>query len=159
MQAPAARPFRWSGTATLVASRGSVIPFFKEKRKEGVLPVTDPRMTRFWITLEQGVEFVMNCMEKMVGGETFVPKLPSMNILDLAKAIGPECRTEVVGIRPGEKLHEVMVPRDQAVNTVDFGDYYVIKPAFNFFGSRFNDDGSTPVPEDFEYNSGTTSTG
>ena len=137
----------------VVASRGSVIPFFKEKRKEGVLPVTDPRMTRFWITLEQGVEFVMNCMEKMVGGETFVPKLPSMNILDLAKAIGPECRTEVVGIRPGEKLHEVMVPRDQAVNTVDFGDYYVIKPAFNFFGSRFNDDGSTPVPEDFEYNS------
>ena len=137
----------------VVASRGSVIPFFKEKRKEGVLPITDPRMTRFWITLEQGVEFVMNCMEKMVGGETFVPKLPSMNILDLAKAIGPECRTEVVGIRPGEKLHEVMVPRDQAVNTVDFGDYYVIKPAFNFFGSRFDDGGSTPVPEDFEYNS------
>ena len=137
----------------VVASRGSVIPFFKKKRKEGVLPITDPRMTRFWITLDQGIDFVVDCMKRMVGGEIFVPKLPSMNILDLAKAIGPECEVENVGIRPGEKLHEIMVPLDQARNTVDFGDYYVIKPAFDFFDRRFDETGSKPVSEDFEYNS------
>lgn len=139
----------------VVASRGSVIPFFREKAKEGVLPITDPRMTRFWITLEQGIDFVVNCIDKMVGGEIFVPKLPSMNILDLAKAICPECETPTVGIRPGEKLHEVMVPLDQARNTVDFGEYYVIKPAFDYFDRRFDETGATSVPEDFEYNSNT----
>ena len=139
----------------VVGSRGSVIPFFLKKRKDGVLPITDPRMTRFWITLEQGVDFVLKNMERMVGGEIFVPKLPSMNIMDLARAICPECKTEIVGIRPGEKLHEVMVPRDDARNTVEFDDYYVIKPTFRYFERRFKKDGCKPVPEDFEYNSGT----
>ena len=139
----------------VVGSRGSVIPFFLKKRKEGVLPITDPRMTRFWITLEQGVDFVLKNLERMVGGEIFVPKLPSMNIMDLARAICPESKTEIVGIRPGEKLHEVMVPRDDARNTVEFDDYYVIKPAFRYFERRFKEDNCKPVPEDFEYNSGT----
>ena len=94
----------------VVGSRGSVIPFFMRKRETGVLPVTDARMTRFWITLDQGVDFVLKCLARMHGGEVFVPKIPSMKIIDLAKAIAPECRIELVGIRPGEKLHEVMVP-------------------------------------------------
>jgi len=139
----------------VVGSRGSVIPFFLKKRKDGVLPITDPRMTRFWITLEQGVDFVLKNLERMVGGEIFVPKLPSMNIMDLARAICPECKTEIVGIRPGEKLHEVMVPRDDARNTVEFDDYYVIKSTFRYFERRFKEDNCKPVPEDFEYNSGT----
>lgn len=139
----------------VVGSRGSVIPFFKNKVANGerVLPVTDPRMTRFWITLEQGVRFVLDSMERMVGGELFVPKLPSMNILDLAKAVCPNCETKVVGIRPGEKLHEVMITQDDARHTVEFEDHYVIKPEFRFFDVRFHDEGGTPVPEDFEYNS------
>jgi UDP-N-acetylglucosamine 4,6-dehydratase len=139
----------------VLGSRGSVLPAFQKKRATGVLPVTDPRMTRFWITLEQGVDFVLKCMERMVGGELFIPKIPSMSIMDLAKAIGPECRIEIVGIRPGEKLHEVMISADDARNTDEFSDYYVIKPAFRFFGRRYNNGNGNPVPEDFEYNSGT----
>ena len=139
----------------VVGSRGSVIPFFLKKKKEGILPITDPRMTRFWITLEQSVEFVLKCLEMMVGGELFVPKIPSMKMTDLAEAICPECKTEIVGIRPGEKLNEVMVPRDDAYNTVEFKDYYVIKSLFRNFERRFNGDTGKPVPEDFEYNSGT----
>lgn len=139
----------------VVGSRGSVIPFFLKKKDSGVLPITDPRMTRFWITLEQGVNFVLECLERMVGGELFVPKIPSMNIMDLAKAICPECETEIVGIRPGEKLHEVMVPKDDARNTIEFDDFYLIRPAFRFFERRFcEDDTCKPVSEDFEYNSG-----
>jgi len=139
----------------VLGSRGSVIPFFMEKSKAGVLPVTDPKMTRFWITLEQGVDFVLNCLEIMVGGELFVPKIPSMKIMDTAKAICPNCKVEIIGIRAGEKLHEVMVPRDDARNTVEFKDYYVIKPAFRYFDRRFNENGSKAVPDDFEYNSST----
>lgn len=139
----------------VVGSRGSVLPFFIQQRKKGILPITDPRMTRFWITLEQGVEFVLQCLGRMVGGEIFVPKIPSMNIMDLAKAIAPECKTDIVGIRPGEKLHEIMVPRDDARNTVEFENHYLIKPSFYFFQRRFCEDGCKPVPEDFEYNSET----
>lgn len=139
----------------VVGSRGSVIPFFKKCAENGMIPITDPRMTRFWITLEQGVEFVLKCLERMVGGEIFVPKLPSMNIMDLAKAMGPKCKTKVVGIRPGEKLHEVMVPRDEAINTLEFENFYLIKPAFQFFRRRFCEDGCKQVAGDFEYNSGT----
>jgi len=139
----------------VVGSRGSVIPFFLNKKKEGILPITDPRMTRFWITLDQSVEFVLKCLEMMVGGELFIPKIPSMKMTDLAEAICPECKTEIVGIRPGEKLNEVMVPRDDAYNTVEFKDYYVIKSLFRNFERRFNGDTGKPVPEDFEYNSGT----
>jgi UDP-N-acetylglucosamine 4,6-dehydratase/5-epimerase len=139
----------------VVGSRGSVIPFFLGKKEAGALPVTDPRMTRFWITLEQGVNFVLQCFDRMVGGELFVPKLPSMNIMDLAKAVGPECRIEIVGIRPGEKIHEVMITRDDARRTLEFETFYLICPDFRFFEHRFNNDGGRPLQEDFEYSSGT----
>jgi len=141
----------------VVGSRGSVIPFFLKLKDAGVLPVTDPRMTRFWITLDQGVDFVLNCLQQMVGGELFVPKLPSMNILDLAKAIAPDCKIKIVGIRPGEKLHEVMVPIDDARKTIEFEKHYIIQPEFKYFAKRFKNSGGKPVPEDFEYNSGTNS--
>lgn len=141
----------------VVGSRGSVVPFFKECSKKGVLPITDPRMTRFWISLEQGVEFVLMSLKRMVGGEIFVPKLPSMNIMDLAKAIAPKCKTKILGIRPGEKLHEVMVPKDEAVNAVEYKDYYLIKPAFKFFERVFCDDGCKKVADDFEYSSANNS--
>lgn len=139
----------------VMGSRGSVIPFFLKERAKGVLPITDPRMTRFWITLEQGARFVLANLERMRGGEVFVPKLPSMNVVDLAKAVAPECATKVVGIRPGEKLHEVMVPRDDARNAIEFDDHYVIQPDFHFWRERYESGGGRLVPEDFEYNSGT----
>ena len=139
----------------VAGSRGSVIPFFLQKKEDGILPITDPRMTRFWITLEQAINFVLNCLDSIVGGELFVPKLPSMNMMDLARAIAPECKTEIIGIRPGEKLHEVMVPKDDAYRTIEYNDKYIIKPDFAFFGRRFNSDGGKPAPEGFEYNSET----
>jgi UDP-N-acetylglucosamine 4,6-dehydratase len=138
----------------VAGSRGSVIPFFLKCRETGVLPITDPRMTRFWITLEQGVNFVLKSLETMVGGELFVPKLPSMNIMDLAKVIAPECKTDIIGIRPGEKLHEVMIPKDDARRTIEYVDHYVIQPDFNFWERRFNNNGVQAVPDEFEYNSG-----
>jgi UDP-N-acetylglucosamine 4,6-dehydratase/5-epimerase len=116
----------------VVGSRGSVIPFFVSRKKTGLLPITDPRMTRFWITLQQGVDFVIDCLERMHGGELYVPKIPSMNIMDLATAIAPDCKTEIVGIRPGEKLHEVMVTEDDARNTVELDDRYVVLPQFDY---------------------------
>jgi UDP-N-acetylglucosamine 4,6-dehydratase len=139
----------------VVGSRGSVIPYFLKKRETGIIPITDPRMTRFWITLEQGVNFVLDCLERMVGGELFIPKIPSMNIMDLVKAICPDCRTEIIGIRPGEKLHEVMIPKGDARNTLQFDSYYLVQPDFRFFKHRFKNDYGEPVPEDFEYNSAT----
>lgn len=139
----------------VIGSRGSVIPFFLKQKETGIIPITDPRMTRFWITLEQGVNFVLSSFERMVGGELFVPKLPSMNIMNLVKAIAPECETKTIGIRPGEKLHEVMVPRDDARKTLEFENYYLIQPDFKFFIRRFSNNGGKPVPEEFEYSSGT----
>jgi UDP-N-acetylglucosamine 4,6-dehydratase len=138
----------------VIGSRGSVIPYFLKQRKTGVLPVTDPRMTRFWITLEQGVEFVISCIERMVGGEIFVPKIPSMNIMDLAMAIAPQCRIEIVGIRPGEKLHEVIISKDDARRTLEFENHYTIQPDFKFWERRYDNSGK-PVSEEFEYNSAT----
>jgi UDP-N-acetylglucosamine 4,6-dehydratase len=138
----------------VVGSRGSVIPFFLKHKENGFLPITDPRMTRFWITLEQGVEFVLRCLEYMCGGELFVPKIPSMNIMDLAKAIGPECETRVVGIRPGEKIHELMITLDDARSTLEFDEFYVIEPNFKFWSRRCSWDGGNRVPDNFEYNSG-----
>ena len=138
----------------VVGSRGSVIPFFLEKRRTGVLPVTDPRMTRFWITLEQGARFVLRCLESMVGGELFVPKIPSMNIMDLAEAVCPECHKEIVGIRPGEKLHELMITSEDSRRTLDLGDFYIIQPDFMFWSRRCNWTEGQPVPEGFEYESG-----
>jgi UDP-N-acetylglucosamine 4,6-dehydratase/5-epimerase len=136
----------------VVGSRGSVIPFFLSRRKSGVLPITDERMTRFWITLEKGVEFVMDSVQRMHGGEIFVPKIPSMNIMDLAAAIAPECKTDIVGIRPGEKLHEVMVPEDDARNTVELEDRYVILPPIEWFDTTAYR-GAKRCPDGFRYSS------
>ena len=137
----------------VVGSRGSVIPFFLKHKENGFLPITDERMTRFWITLEQGVEFVSWCLEHMCGGELFVPKIPSMNIMDLAKAIAPKCETKIVGIRPGEKLHELMITRDDSRQTLEFDNLYVIQPNFKFWDRRCSWNGGRSVPEQFEYNS------
>lgn len=139
----------------VAGSRGSVIPFFIQEKAKGILPITDPRMTRFWITLEQGVGFVLDRLDHMVGGELFVPKLPSMNIMDLAKVIAPECKTEIIGIRPGEKLHELMITKDDARRTLEFKNYYMIQPEFHYWKRRYNFKTGKPVEEDFEYNSGT----
>lgn len=136
----------------VVGSRGSVVPFFKKVRETGVVPITDERMTRFWITLDQGVQFVLDNLERMHGGEIFVPKIPSMNIMDLAKAIAPECETKIVGIRPGEKLHEAMIMEDDARHTVEFDTYYVIQPEFPFWSKKFAE-GGKELPEGFEYTS------
>ena len=143
----------------VVGSRGSVIPFFLKMRKTGVLPITDPRMTRFWITLEQGVQFVLKSLERMKGGELFVPKIPSMNIMDLANALAPDCRTEIVGIRPGEKLHEVMVPEDDAHHTLEYDDYFAILPTFHDWDMRafMETNGGKPCPDGFRYSSDTNS--
>ncbi len=138
----------------VIGSRGSVVPFFLEQRKNGVLPITDPRMTRFWITLDQGVQFVLDSIQRMLGGEIFVPKIPSSTILDLAKAIGPDCEYPVTGIRPGEKLHEVMVPEDDARNTVELDTFYVIKPQFPWW-QMTNWSIGKPVPDGFRYASDT----
>jgi UDP-N-acetylglucosamine 4,6-dehydratase len=145
----------------VMGSRGSVIPFFQQMRTTGVLPVTDPKMTRFWITLEQAVEFVLRSLERMRGGEIFVPKIPSMNIVDLARAIAPECRLDVIGIRPGEKLHETMVPEDDARNTFEYDDCYIIRAqAANGAGQangngHTNGTGGKRCPDGFRYSSDT----
>jgi UDP-N-acetylglucosamine 4,6-dehydratase len=146
----------------VVASRGSVVPLFRELIAKGTreLPVTDPRMTRFWITLEQGVQFVLRSLERMQGGEIFVPKIPSARIVDLAEAVAPGAAIKVIGIRPGEKLHEVMCPRDDSHLTIEFPDHYVIRPTIVFnvpVDLARNAAGETgkPVAEGFEYSSGT----
>lgn len=134
----------------VVGSRGSVVPFFKKIRHTGTLPITDERMTRFWITLEQGVQFVIDNLTRMHGGEIFIPKIPSMNVVDLAKAIGPECKIEIVGIRPGEKLHESMITVDDARQTVEFDTYYVIQPEFPWWSKEYVNGGKS-LPDGFEY--------
>jgi UDP-N-acetylglucosamine 4,6-dehydratase len=113
----------------VVGSRGSVVPFFKERAKTGVLPITDSRMTRFWITLDQSVHFVLRVVDLASGGEIFVPKIPSMHIVELAKAIAPECTQEVVGIRPGEKIHEILIGEDEGRNAIEYDECYVVKQA------------------------------
>jgi UDP-N-acetylglucosamine 4,6-dehydratase (inverting) len=116
----------------VMGSRGSVIPFFLKEKEKGVLPITDDRMTRFNITLQEGVDFVLQCLDKMWGGELFVPKIPSYRILDVAEAIAPDCKHEIVGIRPGEKLHEQMITKTDAMNTVEFDDYFAITPSSEY---------------------------
>ena len=138
----------------VLGSRGSVVPLFLKQRASGTVSVTDPRMTRFWITLEQGVDFVLKCLEHMRGGEIFVPKLPSMNIMDLAAALCPECKVQIIGIRPGEKIHEIMVPLADARRTIEFKNNYVILPDDADILTRFEDSPGQPVAEDFEYSSG-----
>lgn len=146
----------------VVGSRGSVVPFFAKLAQEGAveLPVTDPRMTRFWITLQQGAEFVLRCFGRMHGGEIFVPKIPSSRVTDLAEAVAPGLPTRVVGIRPGEKLHEIMVPEDDARQTLEFAKHYVIKPSIQFvsqpnFALDATGEEGVPVPDGFAYQSGT----
>jgi len=136
----------------VVGSRGSVIPFFLDQRCNGKLPITDPRMTRFWITLEQGVQFVLQSLEKMSRGEIFVPKLPSTRITDLAAAIAPDCELEIVGIRPGEKLHEVMISAEDARRSLEYDNYYVITPNFTWWKEDYCQ-GGKPLPDGFIYSS------
>ncbi len=134
----------------VVGSRGSVIPLFLEQRKTGVLTVTDPRMTRFWITLTQGVAFVLRCVEVMHGGEVFVPKLRAMNMVDLAHVLAPECRVDTIGIRPGEKLHEALISEEEASRTVEIDGMYVVQPAHPWWHCEYLRQG-TPVPQGFAY--------
>jgi UDP-N-acetylglucosamine 4,6-dehydratase len=138
----------------VVGSRGSVIPFFLSKRKEGSLPITDERMTRFWITLDQGAALVLNALRDMKGGELWVPKIPSMRITDLAKVIGPECKTPIVGIRPGEKLHEVMIPVDDGRQAIEFDQHFIIRPSFPWWDDRWHlEAGGRACPEGFYFGS------
>lgn len=147
----------------VVGSRGSVVPVFKSLIEKGAghLPITDARMTRFWITLQQGVDFVLKNFERMRGGEVFVPKIPSVRIVDLAKAMAPDLPIEVIGIRPGEKLHEVMCPLDDSHLTIEFQDHFVIQPSITFWTQNHNystnalGETGKSVEQGFEYNSGT----
>ncbi len=146
----------------VVGSRGSVVPFFNKLLADGAkeLPITDPRMTRFWITLPQGVDFVLKNFQRMKGGEIFVPKIPSINIMDLAESMAAGIATKIVGIRPGEKLHEIMCPADDSHLTIEFSDHYVIRPAITFFEDNLDysinmlGEKGAPVLEGFEYSSG-----
>jgi UDP-N-acetylglucosamine 4,6-dehydratase len=139
----------------VVGSRGSVIPIFLQQRQNGKLTVTDERMTRFWLTLEQGVRFVIRCTEQMRGGEVFVPKIPSTRIVDLARVIAPQARLEVIGIRPGEKLHEMLINEDEARSTVELEDMFVVQPATDlWFGHEWQDQGRR-LPDGFRYGSDT----
>ncbi|MDI4652866.1 MULTISPECIES: UDP-N-acetylglucosamine 4,6-dehydratase (inverting) [Pseudoalteromonas] len=142
----------------VMGSRGSVIPFFIEKRKEGVLPITHEEMTRFNISLQDGVNMVMYALEHHLGGEIFVPKIPSYKITDIAQAIAPECETKIVGIRPGEKLHEEMITDTDSLNTIDLGHYYAILPSVSYTYSEeefMKHHNAEKVPFGFKYNSGT----
>lgn len=147
----------------VVGSRGSVVPFFRQviAEKARAIPITDASMTRFWITLQEGVDFVLKNFERMRGGEIFVPKIPSVRIVDLAKAMAPELPTRIIGIRPGEKLHEVMCPSDDSHLTIEFDRHFVIQPSIRFHhgdidyaASPLGERGA-PVPARFEYNSKT----
>ena len=158
------RPTRFSVVryGNVVGSRGSVVPFFKKLVADGAkeIPITDERMTRFWLKLDDAVEFVLKSFQRMHGGETFVPKIPSMHIMDLAKAIAPNVPTKIIGIRPGEKLHEVMCPSDIYYDILEFADHFVIMPSvrmqnsMKYMTNALGEQGK-PVPDGFEYNSGT----
>jgi UDP-N-acetylglucosamine 4,6-dehydratase len=141
----------------VVGSRGSVIPYFLAQRSTGRLSITDKRMTRFLITLDHGVDFVLDCIHKMRGGEIFVPKIPSVSVMDLARVIGPECQHEIIGIRPGEKLHETLVSEDDARLTVEFDDRYVIQPIHSYWHKRARSGkkvrAGKPCPDGFRYSS------
>jgi UDP-N-acetylglucosamine 4,6-dehydratase len=144
--------FSCSRYGNVVGSRGSVVPVFLEQRKTGVVTVTDERMTRFWLTLDQGVSFVMKCIEEMQGGEVFVPKIPSMRLTDVAKAVAPECETRFIGIRPGEKLHEILVSEDEARHAVETETMFVIQPSFPWWDAQ-NWHNAQPLSEGFSYTS------
>lgn len=141
----------------VIGSRGSVIPHFVKMRRTGELTITDERMTRFWLTLDQGIEFVFQSLQRMAGGEVFVPKIPSMNIMELAAAVAPECSTRIVGIRPGEKLHEVMIAEDDSRHTVEFDNYFAILPSFAEWDRQgyLDQNGGKPCHDGFRYSSDT----
>jgi UDP-N-acetylglucosamine 4,6-dehydratase len=139
----------------VVGSRGSVVPVFLAQRKSGKVTVTDDRMTRFWLSLPQGVHFVINCIEQMHGGEVFVPKIPSMNIADLARAVAPQARIEIVGIRPGEKLHEVLISEDEARTTVELENMYVVQPSQAMWFVYDWESKGKYLPDGFRYTSDT----
>lgn len=136
----------------VIGSRGSVVPLFLEQKKDGVLTITDEKMTRFWITLEQGVRFVIECIDRMRGGEVFVPKIPSMKITDLADVIAPRAKKEVIGIRPGEKVNEILLTEEEARHAREFDDYFVIEPEYPFWG-KDDVQGGKLLPEGFRYTS------
>ena len=142
----------------VVGSRGSVIPYFMAQRSTGRLTITDPRMTRFLITLDDGVDFVLRSLEDQLGGEIFVPKIPSVKVVDLARIVGPECHQDVIGIRPGEKLHETMIPVDDARATLQYDDHFVVQPSHSFWNRKDyanSRPGGTPCPDGFSYGSDT----
>lgn len=135
----------------VVGSRGSVVPLFIQQRSKGEITLTDERMTRFWISLDQGVQFVIRCIEEMQGGEVFVPKIPSMKMVDLARALAPNAEIKIIGIRPGEKLHEVLISEDEARSTIELEDMYVVQPAAAlWFGHAWTDAGK-PLPDGYHY--------
>ena len=136
----------------VVGSRGSVVPLFLQQRQNGKLTITDERMTRFWITLEQGARFVIHTIEQMQGGEVFVPKIPSMRVTDLARALAPKCGIEIIGIRPGEKLHEVLISPDEAYHTLETGDMFVIQPMHPWWSLQTWAEAS-PLPDGFKFTS------
>jgi UDP-N-acetylglucosamine 4,6-dehydratase len=137
----------------VVGSRGSVIPYFLAQAPTGCLSITDPRMTRFLITLDRGVEFVLQCLGRMVGGEIFVPKIPSVRVVDLARVIGPDCEHKVIGIRPGEKLHEVLIPEDDARLTLEFDDHFLLQPSHSFWNQKDYGARGKPCADGFRYSS------
>ncbi|MEL7645250.1 MAG: UDP-N-acetylglucosamine 4,6-dehydratase (inverting) [Anaerolineaceae bacterium] len=141
----------------VVGSRGSVVPLFLKQRPSGHLTITDERMTRFWISLEQGVRFVIRCIEQMQGGEVFVPKIPSMSMMDLAKAIAPEAQVDIIGIRPGEKLHETLISEDEARTTVELPDMFVVQPASAMWFGRAWEKQGKALPDGFRYSSNNNS--
>lgn len=136
----------------VIGSRGSVIPLFEEQKNQGEITITDDRMTRFWLTLEQGVHFVLNSIERMNGGEIFVPSIPSMKITDLADAIAPDATKKFTGIRPGEKLHEIMITEDEARHAKRFNEYFIIEPEYPFWKKEYTITGEA-LPEGFRYSS------
>jgi UDP-N-acetylglucosamine 4,6-dehydratase len=140
----------------VVGSRGSVVPLFLKQRANGTVTITDERMTRFWLSLEQGVRFVMSCIEQMEGGEVFVPKIPSTKIVDLANAIVPDAKFNIIGIRPGEKVHEVLISEDEARNTVERENMFIVKPPETLWERGLEYEGK-PLPNGFRYSSDTNS--
>ncbi|OYV48247.1 MAG: UDP-N-acetylglucosamine 4,6-dehydratase (inverting), partial [Verrucomicrobia bacterium 21-51-4] len=139
----------------VMGSRGSVIPLFMKQRESGVVTVTDPAMTRFFLTVDQGVKFVIDSLFTMIGGELFVPKLASCTIADLAEAIAPGCEQKIVGLRPGEKMHEILIPEDEARLTLEFPRYYIIKPTLPFWANTAAELNGKRVNKQFSYASNT----
>jgi UDP-N-acetylglucosamine 4,6-dehydratase (inverting) len=136
----------------VIGSRGSVVPLFLEQKKEGIITITDERMTRFWLSIDQGVHFVINCIDIMKGGEVFVPKIPSMKLTDLADAIAPKAKKKIIGIRPGEKIHEVLLTEDEARHSLVFEKFFVIEPEHPFWSER-HIAGGKKLPQGFSYSS------